>query len=106
MFVYLPRSYAGSYSIPYGIKRIVREAFSDSEWRGEHCDALTSVVIPNTVTSIGEHAFCDCKQLSSVTIPSSVETIEDAAFNGCNSLTNVTIPYGVKYIGKGAFWFM
>jgi hypothetical protein len=51
---------------------------------------LTSVTIPNSVTSIGGNAFLNCTSLTSVTIPNSVTNIGNYAFNGCNSLTSIT----------------
>ncbi len=41
------------------------------------CDGLTSVTIPNSVTSIGDEAFYDCTSLTNVTIPNSVTSIGD-----------------------------
>ena len=61
--------------------------------------------IPNSVTSIGGGAFCNCSGLTSVTIPSSVTSIGESAFRGCSSLTSVTIPNSVMNIGSGAFSF-
>ena len=55
----------------------------------ENCKSLTSVTIPDSVTSIGGWAFCDCTSLTSVTIPDSVTEIGTVAFYGCTSLTNV-----------------
>jgi hypothetical protein len=63
---------------------------------------LTSVVIPDGVTSINEWAF-SYTSLSSVTIPGSVTSIGYCAFNGCNSLISVTIEDGVTSIGDDAF---
>ena len=54
------------------------------------CSSLTSVTIPNSVTSIGENAFWNCISLTSVTIPNSVTYIDWGAFNSCISLTSVT----------------
>ena len=68
------------------------------------CTDLMSIIIPNSVTTIGESAFYDCNSLTSVTIPNSVTFIDGFAFDGCNSLTSVTIPDSVKKIGKGAFF--
>ena len=66
-----------------------------------NCSGLTSVTIPNSVTSIGDYAFCGCG-LTSVTIPNSVTSIGDDAFCGCD-LTSVTIPNSVTSIGEYAF---
>ena len=68
-------------------------------WKG----GLTSVTIPNNVTSIGEDAFCDCIALTSVTIPNSVTSIGDDAFANCRGLTSVTIPDSVTSIECSAF---
>ncbi|MBR4881759.1 MAG: leucine-rich repeat domain-containing protein, partial [Clostridia bacterium] len=65
--------------------------------------SLTSVTIGNSVTSIGDYAFEGCTALESVTIPDSVTSIGDNAFCDCTSLTSVTIPDSVTYIGAGAF---
>ena len=53
---------------------------------------LTSVTIPNSVTSIGNGAFYSCTGLTSVTIPNSVTSIGEYAFYGCTGLTSVTAP--------------
>ena len=65
--------------------------------------SLTSVTIPEGVTSIGDSAFCGCRSLTSVTLPESVTSIGNYAFEGCSSLTSVTIPEGVTSIGSSAF---
>lgn len=62
---------------------------------------LSEVILPNTITRIGDRAFSGCN-LSSFTIPSSVEHIGSDAFSGCN-FTTFTIPANVKTIGLGAF---
>lgn len=62
-----------------------------------------NTIIPNSVTSIGEWAFCDCSGLTSVTIPNSVKSIGSYAFVGCSGLTSITIPNSVTSIGEGSF---
>ena len=55
------------------------------------------------VAIIGQNAFYDCSGLTSVTIPNSVTSIEYDAFGGCSGLTSVTIPNSVTSIGNDAF---
>ena len=69
-----------------------------------NCSGLTSVTIPNSVTSIGAGAFSSCSGLTSVTIGNSVTSIGDEAFYCCSGLTSVTIPNSVTSIGEGAFY--
>ena len=68
------------------------------------CSGLTSVTIPNSVTTIGGAAFFKCSGLTSVTIPNSVTSIGDRAFEECTGLTSVTIPNSVTSIGNRTFY--
>ena len=77
-------------------------SIGDSAFNG--CSGLTSVTIPDSVISIGEWAFSYCDSLTSVTIPDSVTSIEDSAFAYCDSLVSVTIPDSVISIGDSAFY--
>ena len=51
---------------------------------------ITSVTLPNNLTSIGEKAFCNCPGLTSVTIPNNVTTVGENAYEGCASITSIT----------------
>ena len=73
------------------------------EWALGHCDSLTSITIPDSVTTIGEGVFAFCDSLTSITIPDNVTTIGECAFYYCYSLTSVTIPDSVTTIGVAAF---
>ena len=63
---------------------------------------LTSVTIPETVTTIGEYAFHN-SALTSITIPSSVKTIERRAFENCYALKTINFSEGLEFIGWAAF---
>ena len=85
-----------NYIIPNSVTSIGDHAFGG-------CKSLQSVTIPNSVTNIGDGAFSGCKSLQSVTIPNSVTKIGDEAFSWCESLQSVTIPNSVTSIGDYAF---
>ena len=86
-----------SITIPNSVTSIGKEAFYG-------CTYLTSITIPNSVTSIGKETFYGCTYLTSVTIPNSVTSIGEYAFYECNNLTSVTIPNSVTSIGEYAFY--
>ena len=65
---------------------------------------LTSISIPGSVTNIGYHAFAYCKNLTTITIPDNVSSIRDEAFCGCSALTSVTIGKNVTSIPEGMFY--
>ena len=66
--------------------------------------SLEAYVIPASVTSIGDSAFCGCLSLSKIVIPASVTSIGDGAFSDCRSLSNIDIPDSVTSIGNSAFF--
>ena len=98
------RSYTGSITIPetviwkdktYTVTAIYNGAFSSS--------SITSITIPNSVSSIGEWAFSDCVNLTSITIPNSVSSIGGEAFNNCENLTSISLPNSITEISARLF---
>ena len=81
--------------VPYGVT-MISDAFAD-------CYFLEEVVLPDTVTNIGQYAFRDAINLRSVTFPQYLTTIGANAFNGCRSLSEIELPSTVKTLGGSAF---
>ncbi|MBR1490669.1 MAG: leucine-rich repeat domain-containing protein [Bacteroidales bacterium] len=67
------------------------------------CRSLTSITIPDSVTSIGSYAFSGCTNLTSINIPDSVTSIGEGAFKSSTSLKSIRIPNSVTGIGNEAF---
>ena len=76
---------------------------SVGDYAFENCDNLTSITIPGNVESIGESAFYSCDNLTDVTLQDGVKSIGDAAFIWCNNLTNIVLPNSITSIGDWAF---
>ncbi len=118
VFAYCPSNYtASNYNIPEGIEQIAGYAFLE-------CSNLSSVVIPNSVTYVGEAAFDACYGIeeplynthcfaymprdydaTEYAIPEGIEQIAGAAFESCNRLQSIILPKSVKSIGRYAFAF-
>lgn len=85
-----------SVTIPDSVTSIPDDAFS-------FCSQLTNISIPNSVTFIGFSAFNSCTSLKSITLPSSLSTIQSSAFYNCGNLETIRIPVSVTFIGNYAF---
>ena len=68
-----------------------------------YCCPLTNAIIPGNIDHIGFRAFSRCFSLTSVTFQEGVKVISGDAFENCESLTGVVIPNSVTLIGSGAF---
>lgn len=69
----------------------------------EYCD-FSTIILPDTVRTIGEYAFYYCTALKSVTLPSGLTTLGRYAFAYCSSLTSVTIPEGITRLEYSTFY--
>lgn len=87
----------GKIIIPNSVTSIGDGAFDD-------CTSITSITIGNSVTSIGKLAFFGCTSLTSIKLPNTVTSIEYSAFDKCSSITSITIPNSIKSIKKFAFY--
>lgn len=90
----------GEHTVGYTLSdktKIVDEAFRD-------CQRLSSIVIPDTVTSVGTYSFFGCSSLTSIDFGKGLKTIGNAVFYYCSSLTYIVIPNSVVSIGPNAFY--
>jgi len=76
-------------------------SIGDNAFNG--CDAITKITIPNSVAAIGKRAFSGCSSLVSIAIPDAVTTIGEWTFYGCKSLTSITLPSALTHIDALAF---
>ena len=114
-----PQGLKGNYSVKVGTRIICDDAFSKCSSLASivisnsvvsigdgafKFSSLSNIVIPNSMTSIGSGAFWGCCSLSNVVVPDSVTSIGNGAFRSCSSLSNVIIPNSVTSIGNGTFY--
>lgn len=89
-------------------KQITRVVFGDrvktiGAYAFNHCSALVSVNIPNSVTSIGDCAFFGCSILQRISFPSGLSEIGYMAFSECTALRAIALPDTVQKVGDFAF---
>ena len=115
IFVFLPRTYKGTYAIPDGIQIIADHAFAG-------CINLTDIFIPNSVTDVDFDAFYNCKNIlrplyndsvffylpkdykGTYELPSGIKKIATTAFASCKNHIGIVIPNSVTSIGYAAFF--
>ena len=87
-----------SITIPYGVRTIGKiqtetglldRKFKPCEGAFQGCSSLTSMVLPDSLVTIGDKAFYDCSSLMSITIPDSVRKIGEWPFANCSALSSV-----------------
>ena len=82
--------------IPETITSIGDKAFAGAE-------NLESIILPNGIEHIGAWAFAGCSKITGITLPDKLISIGARAFDACSNLKRITVPDGVKVIGIGAF---
>jgi hypothetical protein len=94
----------GAVNIPVGVLQIAESAFNHAPSNGVATGAaISSVVIPSTVTRINRRAFYNATLVTSLAVPNSVTVVGDYAFYGMTSLSNLTIGSGLTEIASGVF---
>lgn len=92
----------GQLIIPFEIEGCPVRAIE--AWALADCNKITAVILPDSITEIGNYAFHRCYALTSVVLPSNVVSIGYGSFSYCIELSNISvIPESTTYIGEGAF---
>ena len=86
-----------SVSLPASLTHIGNYSFNG-------CTALTTIVIPDNVSTFGNGAFQNCTSLNSITMPANAESLGEYLFSGCAKLTALTLPEGITEIPKRALY--
>ena len=97
LFARLPVTYSGSYTIPDGITTVCASSFT-------YTSGLTELIMPNSVTSMGNGALGSCTSLTLVTLSDALTEIPGFTFMGCTALPTITLPASIHSIGTAAFF--
>lgn len=84
-----------SISIPEGVTDIGSYTFADTN--------LKTIVMPDSLESIGDSCFENCSEMKTVVINGNIFLIGDNTFNGCEKLKEIYISDSVKDIGRNSF---
>ena len=85
-----------SIMLPESVKTLGRYAF-------QNCSKLESIALPDGLTTMGDYCFQSCAALKDIEFPSALSAIPSWAFYSCTSFTSLTIPENIKTIGDNAF---
>ena len=91
-----PENLYGNYRVLDGTVVICDDAFSG-------CRNLQEIILPSSITSIGNRAFSGCRNLQEIILPSSVTSIGNGAFSSCTNLKEIILPSSITSIGGGTF---
>lgn len=80
------------------VTKIDKRAFGESTYKN-----WKTIILPNSVTELGEESFRLCRNLSSIKLPKNLTKIGNNCFEYCCNLKSIKIPDSVDYIGEGAF---
>ena len=100
--VVIPESVTNG-GITYTVTKIQYDQISGNLKGFYGCSNITSIVIPNTVTTINSSSFKNCTKLTNVVLPNSLTELNESLFEGCSLLTEITIPENVTKIGSKCF---
>ena len=95
--VFARKDYITSVVIPEGVTSIGSKAFF-------YCLNMTEVVIPDSVREIGEYAFARCKSLTSISFPDHVEEMGESICANCTSLVRASLPKNRTSISRSLFY--
>lgn len=100
---FLPHKYKGGavLVIPEEVGGVKVTAIAPDGFTG--CEGVTTLILPDTLETVGDRAFAYCAELRGIWFPDSVRTIGEGAFLGCIGLEAVSIPGGMESIGTDAF---
>lgn len=88
-------------SVQLNLSNLAFDTFPVGTFTG--CVKLTSVILPNSVTTVLNNCFSGCTALASVTLGNAVATIEEGAFKDCTALVSISLPATVMHISNNAF---
>ena len=66
-----------------------------------YCTKLTSITLPNSITSLGNDCFSECSSLTSITLPNGITFLGEGCFSECTKLTSITLPKSIRHIYGG-----
>ena len=79
----------------YKVVNVANNAFKNTK--------ISEIVLPNSITSIGDHCFFDCSNLALITLPDGITSLGESCFFGCSSLESITLPVGITSLGESCF---